>query len=177
MMEHLAAHGFDPGPTERPTLVGGVTALVAAIPATGVMLAFGTFQVMADAILRLSRSLTAVALFGGFLLAGVIYGALFRRAASDRDGGWLFGLAYGFLLWIAAPVAVMPLIRGAGLAAGTAGIGFLAAFLVWGLVLGTLFPFVHRPFRADLEGESQGFLDRRGPDAAASGALSRLRGR
>lgn len=113
----------------------------------------------------------------GFLLAGVIYGALFRRAASDRDGGWLFGLAYGFLLWIAAPVAVMPLIRGAGLAAGVAGVGFLVSFLVWGLVLGGLFPFVHRPFRARLDGRSGGRLDRLGPDAAVSDALSKFRGR
>lgn len=175
MMKHLSAHGFDPGPTERPLLAGAAAGLAAALPAGGVLLAFGTFQAVADTILSLSRPLTAGALLAGFVLAGAIYGALFRRAASDRDGGWLFGLAYGFLLWVAAPMVVLPLIRGPGLAAGQAGIGFLLSFLLWGLVLGALFPFVHRPFRAGLDGGSRGPLDRFGPDAAVSGALSRLR--
>ncbi len=36
---------------------------------------------------------------GLVLLAGVLYGQMFQRAANDRHGGWLFGLAYGFLIW------------------------------------------------------------------------------
>lgn len=173
-MEHLSAHGFDPGPTERPLLVGAATGLVAALPAGGVMAAFGTFRVLADRLLRLPQLPTAGVLLAGFILAGIMYGALFRRAASDRDGGWLFGLAYGFLLWIVAPVVAVPLVRGAGLAAGIPGIGFLLAFLVWGLALGILFPFVHRPLRAGLDGQSRDRLQF-GPDVAATGGLFRSR--
>lgn len=177
MMEHLSAHGFDPGPTERPLLAGAVAGVVAAVPAGVLLWAFGTFRVVSDAILGLSRLWTAGVLLAGFVLAGAIYGALFRRAASDRDGGWLFGLAYGFLLWIAAPVVVLPLIRGSGMASGEAGLGFLVSFLLWGLTLGVSFPFVHRPFRARLDGGSGGPLNRLGPDAAVSEAVARLRGR
>lgn len=176
MMRHLSAHGFDPGPSERPLLAGAVTGLIAAIPGGAVLVAFGTFKVVADVIFRLSAPLTAAILIISFLIAGALYGSLFRRAANDHDGCWLFGLAFGFLLWIAAPVVVLPLLQQSAIAAGTAGIGFLASFLTWGLVLGVLLPFVHRPLRANLEGRTRGLLARLGPEAASSGKLSRTRG-
>jgi hypothetical protein len=99
-------------------------------------------------------------------LAGAIYGALFRRGANDLHGGWLFGLAYGLLLWIVAPVIVLPFVPGMGMTAGQAAIGFLVSFLTWGLFLGALFPRVHRPLHADLDG-SNSLLDRLGSSAAA----------
>jgi hypothetical protein len=175
MMGHLSAHGFDPGPSQRPLIAGAATGLVAAIPAGGVLIGFGTLQVVANAIFRLPPFLTGLILLGGFAAAGMIYGALFRRAANDHDGCWLFGLAFGFLLWIAAPLIVLPLIGARALAAGEAGLGFLLGFLCWGLILGIAFPYVHRPLRANLDGTTNGPLDRLGPDVAISERLRRIR--
>lgn len=149
----IRAHGADPGPTQRPLLAGGLTGLAALAPAGAVFVAFGSFAVVADEVMRLPRLSTALLLAAAFIVAGVLYGAFFRRAANDPRAGWLLGLAYGFLLWVAAPVVVLPLIRGPAMAAGAAATGFLVTFLLWGLIVGFLFPWIHRPLHADLESE------------------------
>lgn len=163
MIRFIRAHGMDPGPTQRPLLAGGLTGLVGLIPAGAVFVAFGSFAVVADKVLRLPRPATAALLIGLFGLAGVLYGAFFQRAANDRRAGWLLGMAYGFLLWVAAPIVVLPLMRGTVMAAGLAATGFLATFLLWGLLLGLLFPLVHRPLHAGLESDRGRRL---GPEAA-----------
>ena len=168
MIGHFTAHGFDPGPTERPLLAGAATGFIAGVPATAVLWAFGTLRVLAEAFLQMPEAATALIVVAAFVLAGVIYGAMFRRAAADRDGGWIFGLTFGFVLWIAAPVVALPILKGPGIAAGTAAIGFLVSFLFWGFMLGVLFPFVHRPLLANLDGKTRGPLERLGPDAAMS---------
>lgn len=149
----IRAHGADPGPTQRPLLAGGLTGLAAIAPAGAAFVAFGSFTVVADDVMRLPRPLTAILLAAAFTLAGVLYGAFFRRAANDAHAGWLLGLAYGFLLWVAAPIVVLPLIRGPAMAAGVAASGFLVTFLLWGLIVGVLFPYIHQPLHADLESE------------------------
>jgi hypothetical protein len=156
MMRLLRAHGFDPGPAQRPMLAGGLTALISAMPAAAVFVAFGSFRVAADEVMGRSRPVTAAILLIAVVLAGAIYGRLFGRAANDRQGGWLFGLAYGFVLWIAAPVVVLPLVAGRIMAAGRPAEGFLVALLFWGLLTGLLFPFVHRPLHAHVkDGDSR----------------------
>lgn len=160
MMQFIRAHGYDPGPTQRPLLAGALSALVAAPLASAVFVAFGSFQVTADEVLRLPRAGAALLFLGAFVLAGVLYGAFFRRAANDRRAGWLLGISYGFLLWIVAPIVTIPLLGAGAMAAGAAATGFLVAFLVWGLTIGLAFPYVHRPLHADLESD-QSF----GPDA------------
>src|SRR3546814_15201737 len=81
-------------------------------------------------------------------LAGGIYGRLFQRGANDRRGGWLFGMAFGFLLWTAGMVLTLPLLSGGWLPAGTAAIGVLLSLVIWGTTIGGLFPYVHRPLHA-----------------------------
>jgi len=172
MMRFLRAHGADPGPTQRPMLAGALTGLAAALPAAAVFVGFGSFEVAADEVMRLPRPLAAALMLAAFTLAGLIYGRLFGRAANDPGAGWMLGLAYGFLLWIAAPMVVLPLLRGPAMAAGTAATGFLAAFLVWGLVAGVLFRFVHRPLHAGLDGDG-GRMARIGPSAGLDKLLRR----
>lgn len=167
MFRFLRAHGFDPGPTQRPILAGGLTGLLALAPGAPLFVGLGSFSVTADRIMGLPPAVAALILVCAFVVAGVLYGCLFRRAANDRGGGWLFGLSFGFFLWVAAPVVVLPLIPGSGMAAGTPAIGFLASFLTWGLALGLLFPHVHRPLQTDLDARGKSLLDRLGPDAAA----------
>ena len=168
MMSFLNAHGFEPGPTQRPLLAGALTGLVAAAPASGAFAAFCSLRVLAHDILSLPQTLTAGMVILAFAVAGAVYGGLFRRGADDRHGGWLFGLAYSLLLWMVAPVIVLPLIPGMHMAAGRVAVGFLASFLTWGLFLGVLFPHVHKPLQADLDGSSA-LLDRIGGSAAARG--------
>lgn len=150
MMSFLVAHGFDPGPTQRPKSAGALSGLLAAIPAGGMLFAFGTVEAMADRILRIDRWMALGVLALGFALAGALYGALLRRAANDRRGGWAYGLVFGLLLWVAAPVVILPVLGTGSIAAGRAGQGFLIAFILWGAMLGLIFPLVHRPMEAGL---------------------------
>lgn len=167
MIGFLAAHGFDPGPTQRPILAGTVTGAIAAAPAAALFVAAGAFRVLSRDIFQVSAPATAGVLAAAFLVAGALYGVLFRRGANDRRGGWLFGLAYGFLLWMLAPVLILPLVGRPIIAAGSPAMGILGAFLLWGLLVGLLFPHLHKPLHADLDGLSGKFLDKLGPSAAA----------
>jgi hypothetical protein len=163
MIRFVRAQGYDPGPTQRPGLAGAVAGFIAAAPAAAAFAGFGSFAVMADEVMRLPRGWAATLLLLAFAAGGLVYGAVFQRAANDRGAGWLLGLAYGFVLWIAAPLLVLPLIRGPAMAAGLAATGFFVAFLLWGLALGLVFPFVHGHVHAGLD--DPGRLRRFGPDA------------
>src|SRR3546814_15737124 len=81
-------------------------------------------------------------------LAGGIYGRLFQRGANDRRGGWLFGMAFGFLLWTAGMVLTLPLLSGGRLPVGTAAIGVFLSLVIWGTTNGGLFPYVQHPLHA-----------------------------
>jgi hypothetical protein len=164
MMSFIRAHGADPGPTQRPYLAGLLTGLIAVVPSAAVFVAFGSFEVAAQDVMRLPKAVSAGVLVAAFAVAGLLYGAVFQRMANDVRAGWLLGLAYGFLLWVAAPIVVLPLIGGTTMAAGLAATGFLVTFLAWGLLVGLLFPHVHRP----LKGRLQSGDGRLGPDAIAS---------
>jgi len=118
-------------------------------------------------VLRLPRLGAGGLMLAAFTVAGLIYGAVFRRAANDRRAGGLLGISYGFVLWIAAPVVALPLARASSMAAGHAAIGFVLAFLIWGLATGILFPHVHRPLQAGLDGKP-GSAHRFGPEAGAT---------
>jgi hypothetical protein len=167
MISFLQAHGMDAGPLQRPLLAGGLSGLAAAIPAGAVFAAFGSFRVAADQVFRLPRPVTGALLAAAFVAAGVLYGLIFRRAANDRRGGWLFGAVFGFVLWISTPVAVLPLISAHLMAAGRAAEGFLVSFLVWGIVTGGLFPYVHKPLHARFNGGGGKASRRLGPMGAA----------
>jgi len=151
MMGFLRAHGMDPGPLQRPVLAGLISGSTATAPAGAVFVAFGSFQIAADQVMRMSRPLAALLLLTAFALSGALYGLALRRAANDRRGGWLFGTVFGFCLWLAAPVLVLPLISGDVIAAGRAATGFFASFLVWGAATGAIFPVAHRPLQGRTE--------------------------
>lgn len=163
MMSFIRAHGADPGPAQRPYLAGLLTGLVAVVPSAAVFVAFGSFDVAAEDVMRLPRAVAAGVLVAAFAVAGLVYGAVFQRMANDARAGWLLGLAYGFLLWVVAPVVVLPLIGGTAMAAGLAATGFLVTFLAWGLLTGLLFPHVHQPLKGRLQSGDSGL----GPNAIA----------
>jgi len=80
-------------------------------------------------------------------------------------GGWLFGSSFGFALWGAGAVLVLPLLSGGRAPAGDAAAGLALALIVWGFAIGVLVPFVHRPLHEGLEKASK--HKSVGPDAAA----------
>ncbi len=75
------------------------------------------------------------------------------------------------MMWMAAPVVILPLVGRPIIAAGPAAVGFLGAFLIWGVIVGMLFPYIHRPLHANLDGLSSEFLEQLGPHAAVHQGL------
>ena len=163
MAGFLAAHGYEPGPSQRPFLAGAISGLVGTIPAIGVLLAFGSLKVEAQ-ILGLPVLLAVGLGWAVMAIAGAAYARIFGRAANSAKGGWLFGMSFGFTLWAAGAVLVLPLVSGGRAPAGHAAAGVALSLLVWGFATGILMPFVHRPLHEDLETASR--HEELGPDAA-----------
>jgi hypothetical protein len=164
MLSMLQAHGLDAGPTQRPLLAGATAGLIAAAPALAVDFPFGSV----DALVRATRTsplLATIAYAGLMLLGGVLYGWLFQRAANDERGGWLFGMAFGFVLWMLGPIPLLQWVPEEPVLRGYPAAGLLLGQLLWGLTLGLTFPFVHRRLHVRLH--KLGRADRRaGPEAA-----------
>ncbi len=150
MLRILQAHGLDAGPMQRPLLAGAAASVVADIPALLVLRALGSLDALGAAAHR-SPLTAAVAYMGMMLPGGVLYGWLFQRAANDPRGGWLFGMAFGFLLWMLGPVPLLQWAPAQPIMTGYPAVGLLLAELFWGLVLGISFPVVHRPLRPRLD--------------------------
>ena len=142
MTGFLSAHGYNPGPTQRPMTAGAICGVVAALPAVAVLWLFGSLEVEAK-ILSLSVAATLGLGFVTMALAGAAYGRIFGRAANDRRGGWLFGMAFGFALWAAGAVLVLPIASSGQAPAGPAALGVCLSLMVWGCALGLLIPFIH----------------------------------
>ena len=137
MARFLSAHGYDPGPTQRPLVAGALAGALASAPAVGLLLVTGALAVEARIV---GTSLLGTIAIGVpvMAMAGAVYARLFGRPANDPRAGWLFGMAYGFVLWAAGAVLVLPLVSGGKAAAGTA-------------ALGALLPFLQRPLQEKLE--------------------------
>lgn len=164
MARFLSAHGYDPGPTQRPLAAGAISGLLATIPAIAILHVFGSLRVEAG-ILGISQLLTIAVGWPVMAAAGAVYGRIFGRAANDKRAGWLFGMAFGFALWAAGVVMVLPLASGGLAPAGEAAIGVFLSLVVWGTVLGAIHPFVHRPLHQSLESAAK--RSDVGPSAAA----------
>lgn len=165
MAGFLSAHGYDPGPAQRPGLAGVSSGLLATVPASAILHTFGSLEVEA----RILGASIAVTLLGGAMLmaaAGATYAWLFGRAANDRRGGWLFGMAFGFALWAAGAVMVLPIASGGLAAAGVAAVGLFLSLVVWGGTLGAILPFVHRPMQKSIAKAAQ--HEESGPSIAAA---------
>jgi hypothetical protein len=142
----VRAHGYVPGPTERPILTGMASGLIAMVPAF-VVASLG--RSLTEAARRLDLHPATVVLQFALLLAtaGAVYGWTFMRAANDRRGGWLFGLSYGFVAWMLGPATMVLWITGRPLVIGVPAQFMLGAHLVYGLLLGSAFPHVGRLVR------------------------------
>ncbi|HEX6125365.1 MAG TPA: hypothetical protein VFZ23_08320 [Pyrinomonadaceae bacterium] len=141
-MQYMRAHGNTAGPTQRPLLTGAISGLLAFVPYEAVLrLSGGRASIAAgfDINMWTSTAINMVVM----VLAGMIYAAIFKRAANDCRGGWIFGASYGFVLWMIAPITMWQLLGSRELAVGTAAMGLFGAHVLFGLALGTVFPWIH----------------------------------
>lgn len=146
LVRFMRAHGQMPGAGQRPRTVGALAGMVAGIIAIVILQWSRAVAGLADA-LSLPMWVVPVLYVGLSTLAGALYGAVFKRAASDPRGGWLFGISYGFLLWMLGPVTLLQAALGRPLATGVAAMGILGANLLSGLLLGLLFRPLHTVVR------------------------------
>ena len=145
----MRAHGNAPGPTQRPILAGAVTGALAEIPA-GLVLWWSDALTSIMQALLLNAGITLALHALAMIIAGAIYGRVFSRAANDPRAGWLFGISFGFLLWMIGPVTILQWTLGRPLALGVAAMGVLGAHLLYGLSLGLLFPWIHKSLQYEL---------------------------
>lgn len=151
MTQFMRAHGNMPGPTERPWTAGALSGLLAALPAAVMLWMTGALRSLSD-VLHLPLWLALGLQVIGMGLVGAVYGRLFNRAATDHRGGWLFGISYGFLVWMVGPVTAIQWGIGHPVAQGTPAMGLFGAHLLWGLALGLLFPWMHAHIQRRLRG-------------------------
>ena len=170
MSGFLSAHGYDPSPTQRPFSAGAIGGLLATAPAIALLHLLGSLAVEAR-ILGLPVPATLVAGCLVMALAGAFYARLLGRAANDLRGGWLFGMAFGFILWAAGAVFILPLVGNGQLPAGAPATGVFLSLVLWGGFLGGLLPFVQRRLQLNLD--EPGIAERLGPFLAAQDSTGR----
>jgi hypothetical protein len=120
-------------------VVAGALALAASLP-------FAWYSGTLGAVARdtgFHQTFAGGVLAASAILGGGLYGRVFMRAANDRRGAWLFGIGFGFLLWMLGPGALASWLRDRPLATGRASQALLVAHLLYGLVLGIVFPLVY----------------------------------
>lgn len=166
MRRALNAHGDDPGPSQRPLLAGAISGILATVPAIGILILFGSLKVEAG-ILGLSSAATLGLGWAAMGVAGAAYARFFGRAANGLRSGWLFGMSFSFALWAGGAVLVLPLFSHGRAPAGDAAAGIALSMIAWGLAVGLLVPFVHKPLHESIEKASKSAEV--GPAAAIQG--------
>jgi hypothetical protein len=137
----MRAHRHLPGPTQRPIVTGLLAGTVALVPALAWAWRSGAVSVAAKSF-GLSAEVAAIAIVVAAPVAGALYGLVFMRTANDHRGGWLFGIGFGFLLWMAGSGAMFLLLVNAPIATGRASQIVFASHLLYGLILGLTLPHV-----------------------------------
>ena len=146
MFEHLRAHGFDPGPSQRPRAAGAMSAACASPVALFILERTGGIAWLQGCV-HVPRAITAAIVVAIGVLTGVAYAQTFRRAANDRRGGWMFGMSFGFAVWMLAS----GVLRAFGLVAiGWPAVGLFGAFVLHGAAMGLVFPWIHRPLMREV---------------------------
>ena len=136
----IRAHGYIPGPADRPVTAGLLAGTLAVIPFVVIAWLGGGVSRAAD-VMEVSPLLVLAA--DGILMVGggALYGWIFMRAANDRCGGWMFGASYGCVTWMVGPATIVQVTTGRPVVVGTAAQFLFAAHLAYGLVLGLLYPY------------------------------------
>ncbi len=147
---YMRAHGNSPGPTHRPKTAGLAAGAAAGIVAAPVLLRFGSAAAIARAVALSEWAVIALFLLS-MAITGALYGQIFGGGANDPRGAWLFGLSYGFLLWLVGPVAFLQWVMPVPPLTGRPAMGTVIAQLVYGFALGFVYPYVHRLIQRELK--------------------------
>ena len=141
MIEEVRTHSFDPGAHQKPRTAGVLAGIVVAPIAVFVFARCRVFVGIDE--------LAAGVVVLGLCAMGALYGQIFRRAANDRRGGWMFGMAFGFAVWTIVSFALRATGNGV---VGIAAMGLFGGMVIQGALIGVAFPSVHafvkRPLRA-----------------------------
>jgi hypothetical protein len=141
-LQYMRAHGNTAGPTQRPLLTGAICGLIAYVPYELILNYSGARESIVHGLGL--NPWTSIGISAAvMILAGVLYAAVFKRAANDRRGGWLFGASYGFLLWIITPITLWQAITARPFVVGRAAMGLFGAHVIFGAILGLIFPWIH----------------------------------
>jgi hypothetical protein len=153
-IQYMRAHGSDPSPTQRPLLAGAITGVIASVPVSAILRTFQASSAIAD-LSDIKEPFVLAAAGGATVLLSMLYARLLGRVANDRRSGWLLGISFGFLVWMACPVLIQehPL-------RGTEAMAVLLAELAGGLTLGAFYPFIHEPLMSSIAGPRRGFRHR-----------------
>ena len=148
-VHYLQVHGQHAGPTQRPILAGIISGFIAALIALAVLYYLGGLTLLSE---RIGISVEAIIVIHVMLatIEGMMYGLLLGRAANSTRSAWLFGITYGYFLWIVGPVMVFELVFSVPVARYDLGIPVIASHLSYGLSLGILFPYIHAPLHRRL---------------------------
>lgn len=137
----IRAHGASPGPLMRPLLTGFISGELAGF---GMLILLFLFRVLGPLMSQFGGATVVEALFIFSAIAGILYGKIYRRAANDTRGGWIFGSSTGFILWMVNPVIWLPWFGVPALFVGRASLIFMLSHAVFGALLGILFPWIHK---------------------------------
>lgn len=145
----MRAHGNTPGPTHRPKIAGALSGAIAGAAAAPLLWALGSVAAVSAKTGLYGWSVEVLFLVSMAIL-GALYGEVFGRGANDKRGGWLLGLSYGFLLWLVGPVTFLQWFLPSPAATGHAALGLIAAQILYGAVLGLVFPYIHDLIQREL---------------------------
>src|SRR5690606_27897184 len=106
MTQFVRAHGYLPGPTQRPVAAGLLAGVIGTLAAAPMLWLSHALAAMAQS-LRVNAWLIVALGVVYLAIAGAFYGRILMRAANDRRGGWLFGICFGFVLWMLGPIPIV----------------------------------------------------------------------
>ena len=132
----------------RAIVAGGLAGTIAGLAFSGWEYAGGYLPLLGGLPELQSQATAAILHFLVALLIGSIFGVLFQRDVRGYGSSMGWGLGFGIFLWFFGPLTVFPVASGQPLdwsrEQGTALFGSLVGYIIYGLILGTVYAFLDR---------------------------------
>jgi hypothetical protein len=132
----------------RAIVAGGLAGTIAGLAFSGWEYAGGYLPLLGGLPELQSQATAAILHFLVALSIGSIFGILFQRDVRGYGSSMGWGLGFGIFLWFFGPLTVFPVASGQPLdwsrEQGTALFGSLVGYIIYGLILGTVYAFLDR---------------------------------
>jgi hypothetical protein len=132
----------------RAVVAGGLAGTIGGLAFSGWEYAGGYLPLIAGLPDLQSQARAVILHFLVALLIGTIFGILFQRDVRGYGSSMGWGLGFGIFLWFFGPLTVFPIVCGRPLdwsaEQGTALFGSLVGYIIYGLILGTVYAFLDR---------------------------------